>query len=149
MQNTDYEDHPVAECDSLAAIAEVDGNTQESICRIRAHERFTLKTKVVAQPGNVSQRRELKIQGVSGDISAGGCCVLFPLPLNVGDIYQLIFDREVLDVAPTYARCLRCRLVREDAFECGFFFFTPLDLSFQKESAKKSEAGNVADDLFD
>jgi hypothetical protein len=69
------------------------------------------------------------VQGISGDVSEGGCCVLFPVPLNVGDVYLLTFDRKTINVSPALARCMRCRLMREDAYECGFSFFTPLDLS--------------------
>ena len=115
--------------DPLIALAELERNTSEAIREMRAHERITLKTKIVAEPGNLSQRRELKVQGISGDVSEGGCCVLFPVPLNVGDVYLLTFDRKTIDVSPTLARCMRCRLMREDAFECGFSFFTPLDLA--------------------
>ena len=44
-------------------------------------------------------------------------------------MYRLSFDRTVLDVESLFVRCLRCRLVRENAFEAGFSFFQPVDLS--------------------
>ena len=140
MPETGYQECDMATSDSLDALAELERNSSQSVCQIRTYQRITLKTKIIAQPGNVSQRRELKVQGVSGDISTGGCKVLFPIPLNVGDIYRLTFDRDVLDVSPAFARCLRCKMLREDAFECGFSFFTPLEIQISEQEE--------TDDLF-
>ena len=53
---------------------------------------------------------------------------MFPIPAMVGDIYRLTFDKELLDVPTIFARCLRCRLIREDSFEAGFAFFTKIKL---------------------
>ena len=55
--------------------------------------------------------------------------MLFSSPIGVGDVYRLSFDRSVLDLESLFVRCLRCRLVREDAFEAGFSFFQPVDLT--------------------
>jgi hypothetical protein len=70
----------------------------------------------------------MKVKGVSGDISEGGCNVLLPIPMRVGDIYRLTWDREEVDLGLTFARCVRCRLVREDVFEAGFAFFVSISL---------------------
>ncbi|MCA9290358.1 MAG: PilZ domain-containing protein [Phycisphaerales bacterium] len=116
---------------SLDLLLELEQNTPDAVRRQRSHARFTVRSRIICQPGNASDRLTMKIQGVSGDLSAGGCQILFPVPLRVGDVYWLTFDREVIDLAPAFARCLRCRLVREDAFEAGFAFFTPLALPQQ------------------
>ena len=50
------------------------------------------------------------------------------VPLQVGDVYKLEIEKGELDLPILYARCLRCRLVREDAFETGFAFFTTIKL---------------------
>ena len=107
---------------------ELHQNTPDEIRRKRTHFRVTIKAGVTVQAGNTSQLADLKIQGVTGDISAGGLCALFPMPLNVGDIYRLQFDRDKIDLPLTFARCIRSRLVREDAFEIGFRFFSPIAL---------------------
>jgi len=109
-------------------LSELQESTPDAVRQARAHTRITVRTKVLVQPGNMSQRLSLKLQGVSGDVSAGGCQLLMPLPLLVGDIYWLSFDRSVIDLAPLHARCLRCREVRSDAFEAGFVFFAPIDI---------------------
>jgi len=93
----------------------------------RSHQRVTLKMKVILQPGNSSELMSLKLQGVTGEISDGGCRAMFPLPLGVGDVYRLRFDPEQMDLPVTFARCLRCRLVDEDAYDVGFRFFKEIN----------------------
>ena len=117
--------------DSFAVLEDLERNTPEQIRRQRAHFRLTVKAPVILQPGSASQLTNLKVKGATGDISEGGCSALFPVPVQVGDVYRMQFDRKVLDLPLTFARCVRCRLVREDAFEAGFAFFTPVSLPEQ------------------
>lgn len=109
-------------------LVELEQSTPDAIKAARAHTRITVRAQVTVQPGNMSDRLSMKVRGVSGDVSAGGCQLLFPVPLRVGDIYWLTFDRQTLDIQPVYARCTRCRVVREDAFEAGMAFFSPIEL---------------------
>ena len=113
-------------------------NTPEEIRRQRAHFRLAVKTAVILQPGNASDQLRFKLKGTTGDISEGGTSILFPLPIQVGDIFRLQFDREQLDLPLTFARCVRCRLVREDAFEAGFCFFSPIALPNAAEKTGES-----------
>jgi c-di-GMP-binding flagellar brake protein YcgR len=115
--------------EALEAMAEIQRNTSSQVKIMRSYDRIAVRAKVTAQPANSTQRNSFRTQGIVGDISRGGCMILFPDPLSVGDVYRLAFDRETLDLEPLFARCLRCRLVREDAFEAGFSFFRPVDLS--------------------
>ncbi len=114
--------------EAFSVLRDLERNTPDEIRRQRAHFRLAIKAAVILQPGNATQLLTLKIKGVTGDVSAGGCSALFPIPVNVGDVYRLQFDRKTLDLPLTFARCVRCRLVREDAFEAGFAFFTPISL---------------------
>lgn len=88
----------------------------------RKHPRIALKMKVILQPGNSSELLNLKLQGVTGEISDGGFRAMFPLPLGVGDVYRLRFDPEQMDIPLVFGRCLRCRLLEEDAYDVGFKF---------------------------
>jgi len=115
--------------DPADLLAELQQNTSDAVLRTRAHERIRVRASVVVQPGNASDQQRFKAQGVTGDISSGGCQILSPLPMVPGDFYRLSFDRQVVDLGLTFARCLRCKLIREDAFEVGFAFFTALDLT--------------------
>ena len=119
---------PASRDNAFAVLEDLEGNTPDQIRRQRAHFRLAVKAPVILQPGSASQLMNLKVKGATGDISEGGCSALFPVPVQVGDVYRMQFDRNVLDLPLTFARCVRCRLVREDAFEAGFAFFTPVSL---------------------
>ena len=129
MFNDSLESDGLAADGALDALADLERNTADDVKQMRAHMRIRVKSEVVAQPGNSSDRRKIKVRGVMGDISAGGCQILFPVPLQVGDIYWLTFDRNKLELNHMFARCVRCRMVREDAFEAGFSFFSAVDIS--------------------
>ena len=135
--------------EALAAIAEMERNTPEQIKRLRSHQRIAIRAKVTVQPGNSSQRTQQGIDAVLGDISRGGCQLLSPEPLGVGDIYHLAFQRDDLDLEPVFARCLRCRLIREGAFECGFGFFKQLDLSHLEDAQSSSASAAPHEELFE
>lgn len=109
-------------------LQELETNTPEEIRRQRAHFRISVRAKVILQPANSSDLAKLKLQGVTGDLSSGGCRILFPLPPRVGDVYRLQFDQRDLPLPLTFARCMRCVLLKEDAYECGFKFFSPISL---------------------
>lgn len=114
--------------DALDALAALETNTNAAILAQRSSQRLEIQTKLVVRPGNASQRHEFSIPGVTADISAGGCMVLLPRPIMTGDIFWLTFDDSILRLGSLLARCLRCRLVREDAFEVGFRFLNDVDL---------------------
>ncbi len=124
--------------DAFDLLQDLEKNTPEEIRRQRAHFRLAIKAGVTLQSGNASELLSLKVKGVTGDISGGGTSILFPIAPLVGDIYRLAFDRETLDLPLTFARCIRCRLVREDAFEAGFTFFSPITLPESAMEAAES-----------
>jgi len=126
-ETTDSAERVTSE-EAFDVLRDLERNTPEEIRRQRAHFRLAIKAGVILQPGNASDMLSFKVKGVTGDVSAGGCSGLFPVPARVGDIYRLQFDRKTLDLPLTFARCVRCRLVREDAFEVGFSFFSPISL---------------------
>ena len=118
----------INEEESKALLSDLKKNTPEEIRRQRRHFRVEIKEPVVLQSGNASQMLDGKLRGVTGDISEGGLSAMFPLPVEVGDFFRLTFDRKTLDLPMLFARCVRCRLVRENAFECGFAFFSPIQM---------------------
>ncbi|MBU0639838.1 MAG: PilZ domain-containing protein [Planctomycetes bacterium] len=109
-------------------LQELEQNTPDEIRRQRAHFRLAVKAFVTLQPGNASDALKFKMQGTTGDLSEGGCRILFPLPVRVGDVYRLEFDKAQLELPLTLARCVRCLLLREDAYKAGFAFFSPIAL---------------------
>ena len=117
-------------------LQELERNKTDEIRRMRTHFRLAIKASIVLMPGNASDVLKPKVQGVTGDISEGGCSALFPIAAQVGDIYRLEFDRQALNIPLTFARCVRCRLIREDAFEAGFAFFKSISLPDNVEAAQ-------------
>ncbi|MFK7959452.1 MAG: PilZ domain-containing protein [Phycisphaerales bacterium] len=113
----------------LELLRELERNTPDQIRQQRSSDRLMVKTKVIVQPGNTSDVRALKVQGMTSDISGGGTQLLLPLPMRVGDTYRLSFDRSEVDLPMLFGRCVRCRLIREEAFESGFAFFQPVEVS--------------------
>ena len=113
---------------SFDTLQDMERRTSDDLRQGRVHERFSIKSKVILQPGNSSEFLSFKVQGIIGDISSGGCRAMFPVPIQVGDIYRLHFDKEKLDLPMLFVRCLRCRLTSDDAFEAGFVFFKPITL---------------------
>ncbi|MEK6797389.1 MAG: PilZ domain-containing protein [Planctomycetota bacterium] len=124
--------------EAFAVLRDLERNTPSEIRRQRAHFRLAVRAGVVVQPGNASEMMKLRVQGVTGDVSEGGCSILSPIPLRVGDVYRLQFDRQLLNLPLTFARCVRCRLVREDAFEAGLAFFVSITLPEEMASASES-----------
>ncbi len=119
----------LADADSaFDALQELESQTSDDIRSQRSHDRLTVKAAVTLQAGNSSEMLKWEICGVTGDVSSGGCRAMFPVPCRVGDIYRLQIEHERLNVPMVFARCLRCQLIREDAYEAGFKFFTLIDL---------------------
>ncbi len=129
----DYDDSTgkLSTDEAFDLLQDLERNKTEDIRRQRAYFRLAVKSAVILQPGNTSDLLRFKVKGVTGDISEGGCSILFPLSPRVGDIYRLQFDKNLLDAPLAFARCVRCRLIREDAYEAGFAFFRPITLSEQ------------------
>ncbi len=134
--------------DAIELLQGLEQNVPSEIKRARTSTRVRIKSKVIAQPGNSGDRLRFKVQGVTGDVSGGGCQVLFPIPMQVGDIYWLTFDQADLNIGSLFARCLRCRLIREDAYEAGFKFFETIELSDVTQSSARPPKGS-SDALFD
>lgn len=111
---------------------ELEQQTPEAIRKQRTTERHEIQCGVKLRPGNASDVHKPIVEAVTGDVSSGGCQVMSSVPLSVGDVYKLEFEKGELDLPTIYARCLRCRLVREDAFESGFAFFTPVKIEEMK-----------------
>lgn len=108
-------------------VAELQRNTTANIRHEREHERFAVSAALDALPANLSDSTAGQ-PGRTVDVSAGGCMGVFETPLRVGDVYRLqLHGRSTMP--ELFARCLRVRMLRQGAFEAGFVFLTPVDLS--------------------
>jgi len=123
------EDGVIHMSEALDALSELEKNTSKAITALRSSQRLDIRTKVWVQPGNSSERSGFVMEGLTADISKGGSMILTPRPLMVGDIFWLRFSDDEIRINPLLVRCLRCRLVQEDAFEVGIRFLNDIDLS--------------------
>ncbi len=114
--------------DVWGLLMQLKANTPENLLSQRSSTRLELRIAVLMRPGNASERQAEPIQATSADISEGGCQLITDRPIWVGEFILLEFDRAELDIDPVMARCLRCRLLTEQKFECGFKFSTPIEI---------------------
>ncbi|MEZ6109211.1 MAG: PilZ domain-containing protein [Pirellulaceae bacterium] len=114
--------------DAVEALLSLDKSSDKVFQAQRAHARFESNSTITIKAANASQREDINFSAICNDISAGGCRVLSNKALMVGDLFFLVFERGQLDVPPVFARCLRCRFLREETFEMGFAFLTPVEL---------------------
>ncbi len=123
-------------------LKELEQQTPEAIRRLRSSERHEVQSAIKIRPANASAAGESAVEGLTGDVSPGGCRVMSSVPLRVGDVYKLEIEKGELELPILFARCLRCRLVREDAFESGFAFFNTIKLD------EVRSGGSIMDSLL-
>lgn len=113
---------------TLELLQELERNQPEELRKQRMHVRRQITAALVVRPANSSQRANWELDASTVDLSEGGCQIVSPNPCGVGDVYFLDFCEPGVELPKVFARCLRCRLIREDRFEVGFCFFTPIVL---------------------
>lgn len=114
----------------LSAIEDLAKNAKENVKSSRRdNERMTLNSPAELIPGNVSGRDGRVYSGSCRDISNRGCRLILTQPLIVGDIYLMSVENQELGLDPSFGRCVRCHMIREDAFEVGLNFLSPVSFS--------------------
>ncbi|MFO0827152.1 MAG: PilZ domain-containing protein [Phycisphaerales bacterium] len=124
-------------------VKELASNTAAEVQAKRLHPRFTVALPVVARPANFSDRAAAGATGRTVDISQGGCMVIFEQAVYVGDVYAIDVDRRNTKLPLIYARCVRARMLHDDAIEAGFAFFTALDVTELSESMRRVATGGI------
>lgn len=114
--------------DSLEAFNELEKCTDRTILAQRSSERLDIHTKLVIRPGNPSERHRSATEAVTADLSNGGCMTLTSRAVLPGDLFWLVFSDDDVRIGSLLARCMRCRMVQEDAFEVGFRFLQDIPL---------------------
>lgn len=124
---------------TIEAMKSLQSSNDEAVKVQRKHTRFAIRSKVIIQPSNCVDRGSDQWLGECHDISKGGCRLLTQRPLQLGSIYWVQFQpTEDLKLDPVFARCVRGQLMRENAFEFGFSFLTPIELP-EPEAVEESE----------
>ena len=108
-----------------------------------AHRSVPTNVLLLIRPSNSSQRRETPLRGYCKNLSQSGCGVITDCPPRVGDLYRFELPSDVTHpIHGCHARCVRCHLLDEEAFEVGFSFLSPVDLQSGNASAA-SDADSI------
>ena len=115
--------------DAIEALKELEVSSQAAVVQKRSKARVSIEIHVTIRRGDSSRRNELTIAAATSDLSTTGCRLLSPAPVLPGDIYWLEFAANKAGIGNRMARCVRCHMIREGAFEIGLTFFDEIDLS--------------------
>jgi PilZ domain len=108
-----------------------------------ASRTFPLNVQLIIRPSNSSQRKESSIRGYCKNLSQSGCGVITDCPPRVGDLYRFELPSDATHpIHGAHARCVRCHLLDEEAFEAGFSFLSPVDLN-----VTETQVDNLTDPL--
>ena len=113
------------------AVGQASANTRT------ASRTFPLNVQLIIRPSNSSQRRETSIRGYCKNLSQSGCGVVTDCAPRVGDMYRFEMPSDTTHpIHGAHARCVRCHLLDEEAFEVGFSFLTPVELNVIETQAE-------------
>lgn len=95
-----------------------------------ASRTFPVNVQLLIRPSNSSQRRETPLRAYCKNLSQSGCGVVTDCAPKVGDMYRFEMPSDTTHpIHGAHARCVRCHLLDEEAFEVGFSFLSPVDLN--------------------
>ncbi len=90
-------------------------------------QRFAEHLAVQLRPSSSSQRWAEFLEGTCKNLSQTGCGVITTNAPRVGDLYRFELTQQPEHPLHTvHARCVRCQMLDEDAFESGFCFLAKL-----------------------
>lgn len=124
----------------LSAINDLAANTQDEVQARRFANRLELNCATKLVPGNVSSRDGTEFDGKCRDVSDNGCRLVLSRPLIVGDIYLIEIDSPTFRGDLVFGRCVRCHMLREDTFDCGLNFLSPVSIESTQASQAKSSS---------
>lgn len=129
---------------SAAPAWQVEGLNQPILPDTGTDKRSTSKRiaeniKVVIRPSNSSLRRTETLAGYCKNFSKTGYGAIVDFAPRVGDIYRLeLPSNPTHPINGVHARCVRCHLVDEDAFDCGFCFLSSVEVQATPSPASRN-----------
>jgi PilZ domain len=118
--------NPAIDCPATATARVRSESTTNTRSALRT---FPVNVQLVIRPSNSSQRRETPLRAYCKNLSQSGCGVVTDCAPRVGDMYRFEMPSDTTHpVHGAHARCVRCHLLDEEAFEVGFSFLSPVDL---------------------
>jgi len=113
--------------DLLEDLLQAAGNESQETNQ-RSASRSTDRSSITIEAASTSERGQRSIEGHLRDAGCGGVGTLTTRPPSVGNVYLLNIEDSPFTTDQIFARCMHCRLIREDSFESGFAFFAPATL---------------------
>ncbi|MCA8949638.1 MAG: hypothetical protein KDE27_09060 [Planctomycetes bacterium] len=86
------------------------------------------RVRVEVRPGNASERVGPPNSGDTTELRSQVVTAVTPLPVMVGDVCHVTFDRDQLDLAPELAICDRCTMLGDSQFEVRLKFVREIAL---------------------
>ncbi len=120
-------DVPTTADDLLDDLLQAAGNESQETNQRRA-SRSVERSSITIESASTSERGRRAITGHLRDAGCGGVGTLTTRAPSVGDVYLLNIEDSPFTTGQIFARCMHCRLIREDSFESGFAFFAPATL---------------------
>ena len=105
-----------------ALLDDLEMRCRTDVASVRDQTAVHRRTATTIRPGNASQRRGMAVTGETTEWRRQGVTCHTDAPIAVGDVFQLVFDREAVDLDALLAVCDRCTMLGEDRFESRFHF---------------------------
>jgi hypothetical protein len=95
-----------------------------------ARDQLTLRThaRVFVRPANAVDRGQPPVPLQASELSPCDVLGIAELPVMVGSVYHLEFDRTAADVPATLATLIRCTMLGDASFELRFRFLQRVEL---------------------
>lgn len=128
-------DQSFPELEPLQRTAPAESPIEEAYKAMRTSRRHEINSRVTILPADSSRSGEKAWEGMTVDVSNGGCQILGSSPLPCGDYFSIHFVTAEIDLPPQLSRCLRVRLIDDSTFEIGLRFEHPVQI----DAAVRSE----------
>ena len=86
------------------------------------------RVRVEIRAGDACLRTGLLTELFTNELSPVGLVGIAPMPLMVGSVFHLQFERHSLDAPSTLAICDRCAMLGDSSFELRFRFTQAIDV---------------------
>ena len=118
----------LTETQTYELLEELELNRPENVQGARENAALKIRCKVAVEPANVCDRANARIEAAGRDLQRQGVTCVCDVPLMVGSLFRVTFERAVVDLPPVLATCDRCTMLNDSAFESHFRFEHPIQL---------------------
>jgi c-di-GMP-binding flagellar brake protein YcgR len=121
--------------EQLEFLTKLEEQIHQELKDLREFERMEICAGVALSPADSSRAMEPVIAGRTLNLSRGGCMVEVTTAPSVGDHYRVAIVGFRADPLFSFARCVRVVLKKDETFEAGFRFFSPIEIPVQNIDA--------------